>query len=142
MLSTSLSKDIYKRYLAPEASDAQVLKVARLAALAGGGLAILLVFVIPTVIDSLTIFYSVMSVSLFVPIVVGLHSRRAGVPEALAAIGVGVTVLIIVELSKRSGFPPWMASRWLDRTLLGILASGAAFAIVQFIRRPTSQGAP
>ncbi|MEE2899603.1 MAG: sodium:solute symporter family protein [Gemmatimonadota bacterium] len=142
MLSTSLSKDIYKRYLAPEASDAQVLKVARLAALAGGSLAILLVFVIPTVIDSLTIFYSVMSVSLFVPIVVGLHSRRAGVPEALAAIGVGVTVLIIVELSKRSGFPPWMASRWLDRTLLGILASGAAFAIVQFVRRPTSQGAP
>ena len=89
MLSTSLSKDIYKRYVAPEASDAQVLKAARLAALAGGALGILLVFVIPTVIGSLTIFYSVMSVSLFVPIVVGLHTRRAGVPEALAAIGVG-----------------------------------------------------
>ncbi len=36
MLSTSLSKDLYKRFVRPDASDAQVLKVARLAALSGG----------------------------------------------------------------------------------------------------------
>ena len=142
MLSTSLSKDIYKRYVAPDASDAQVLKVARLAAIAGGTFGILLVFVIPTVIDSLTIFYSVMSVTLFVPIVVGLHTRRAGVPEALAAIGVGVSVLIAVELAKRTGVPTWLGSPWLDRTLLGIVASGVAFGIVQLIRRPNPKGAP
>jgi len=142
MLSTSLSKDIYKRYVAPEASDAQVLKAARLAALAGGALGILLVFVIPTVIGSLTIFYSVMSVSLFVPIVVGLHTRRAGVPEALAAIGVGASVLITVELAKRTGAAAWLDSPWFDRTLLGILASGVAFGVVYLIRWRDSQGAP
>ena len=145
MLSTSLSKDIYKRYLRPDASDAQVLKMARLAALAGGTFGVLLVFVIPTVIDSLTIFYSVISVSLFVPIVVGLHTRRAGVPEALAAIGVGVSVLVVVELAKRSGVPAWLGSPWFDRTLLGIVASGVAFGvafgIVQLTRRRDSRGA-
>jgi SSS family solute:Na+ symporter len=36
MLSTSLSKDLYKRYVAPGATDAQVLRVARGAAAAGG----------------------------------------------------------------------------------------------------------
>ena len=36
MLSTSLSKDLYKRFVRPNASDAQVLKVARGAALVGG----------------------------------------------------------------------------------------------------------
>ena len=35
MLSTSLSQDLYKRFLRPEATDAQLLRVARLAAVAG-----------------------------------------------------------------------------------------------------------
>jgi SSS family solute:Na+ symporter len=133
MLSTSLSKDIYKRYLAPEASDAQVLRVARLAAIAGGVFGVLLALVIPTVIGSLTVFYSVLSVSLFVPIVAGLHSRRPGVPEALAAIGVGVTALFAVRMSALGEI-----SRWLDPTALGILASAAAFAIVFIVRRPAA----
>jgi solute:Na+ symporter, SSS family len=131
MLSTSLSKDIYKRYVAPEASDARVLEVARWAAIAGGTLGVLLALVIPTVIASLTVFYSVLSVSLFVPIVAGLHTRRPGVPEALAAIGFGVTARFATEWSGLSA-----ASPWLDSTLLGIIASGVAFAIVFTIRRP------
>ncbi|HUF76451.1 MAG TPA: sodium:solute symporter family protein, partial [Longimicrobiales bacterium] len=42
MLATSLSKDLYKRYAAPSASDEQVLSVARKAALLGGLLGTLL----------------------------------------------------------------------------------------------------
>jgi solute:Na+ symporter, SSS family len=132
MLSTSLSKDLYKRYVRPDASDAQVLRVARGAAVAGGVFGVLLALVIPTVIDSLRVFYSVLSVSLLVPIAVGIHTRRAGVPEALAAIGVGVVVLFSVKLAGLS-----QTSRLLDPTLLGILASGAAFAVVFAIRRPS-----
>ncbi len=131
MLSTSLSKDLYKRYLRPEASDAQVLRVARGAAIAGGILGVMLAVVIPTVIDSLRVFYSVLSVSLFVPIAAGIHTRRAGVPEALAAIAVGIVVLFSLRLADLSH-----TSRLLDPTLLGILASGAAFLIVLVIRRP------
>ena len=133
MLSTSLSKDIYKRYLAPDASDAQVLLVARWAAIAGGVFGVLLAIRIPTVIDSLKVFYSVLSVSLFVPIVAGLHTRRPGVLEALAAIGVGITGLFAVRMSSLGEISPW-----LDPTALGILASGAAFAVVFAIRRPKS----
>jgi len=134
MLSTSLSKDIYKRYLAPDADDARVLRVARLAAVAGGALGIGLAVVIPTVIASLTVFYSVLSVGLFVPVVAGLHTRRPGVPEALAAIGMGVTALFAVRLSRIAD-----VSRWLDPTALGIVASGAAFAVVFAVRhRPPS----
>lgn len=130
MLSTSVSKDLYKRYVSPEASDAQVLKVARMAAVAGGVIGVLLALVIPTVIDSLTVFYSLLSVSLFVPIVAGLHARRGGAPEALAAIGVGIAVLFTVRLSGLS-----QTSRLLDPTLLGIAASAVAFALVLFLRR-------
>jgi SSS family solute:Na+ symporter len=130
MLSTSLSKDIYKRYVAPNADDARVLRVARAAAVAGGALGVALAVVIPTVIASLTVFYSVLSVSLFVPVVAGLHTRRPGVPEALAAIGAGVTALFAVRMSALS-----TVSRWLDPTALGIVASAVAFALLFALRR-------
>jgi SSS family solute:Na+ symporter len=130
MLATSLSKDIYKRYARPEATDEQVLRVARLAAVAGGVLGVLLAIVIPTVIDSLRVFYSVLGVSLFVPIAAGLHSRRPGVPEALAAIGVGIAVLFMVQLTALPS-----ASRLFDPTLIAIVASGLAFAVVFLLRR-------
>ena len=41
MLATSLSQDLYRRFVRPDASDAQVLRVARWAAVAGGALGIL-----------------------------------------------------------------------------------------------------
>lgn len=130
MLSTSLSKDLYKRYVRPDATDGQVLAVARLAAVVGGAIGVGLAVVNPTVLGQLVVFYSVLSVSLFVPIVAGLHSRRPGVPEALAAIALGVTVLFAARLSGVSRY-----SLLLDPTLLGILASAAAFAVVFAVRR-------
>jgi len=132
MLSTSLSKDLYKRYVAPEATDRQVLRVARWAAVAGGVLGVLLAVVIPTVIDSLRVFYAVLSVSLFVPIAAGLHTRRAGVPEALAAIGVGIAVLFSARLAALGEM-----SRLFDPTLVAIVASALAFAAVFVVRRWT-----
>jgi len=129
MLSTSLSKDLYKRYVAPDASDAAVLRVARGAALVGGIAGVLLAVVIPTVIDSLRVFYSLLSVSLFVPIVAGLHARRGGSFEALAAIVAGVAVLFAVRLAGLN-----QTSRLLDPTLLGIVASAVAFALAVALR--------
>ena len=40
MISTSASKDLYKRYLSPAASDAELLRVARIAAVIGGSLGV------------------------------------------------------------------------------------------------------
>jgi hypothetical protein len=72
----------------------------------------------------------VLGVTLFVPVAAGLHSRRPGVPEALAAIGVGIVVLFSVQLSGIS-----QASRLPDPSLIAIAASGAAFGVVFLLRR-------
>lgn len=124
MLATSLSKDLYKRFVNPEASDVRVLKVARGAALAGGVLGMLLALMLPSVIDALSVFYALMAVCLFVPLVAGLYTRLAGVPEALAACGVGVVTLISVELAGLSDVSPL-----LNSSLLGIVGSAAAFTL-------------
>ena len=135
MLSTSLSKDIYKRYLAPDATDAQVLRVARLAAIAGGALGIALTLVLDTVLQSIMIFYSILSVSLFVPVVAGLYSRRPGVPEAIAAIAAGVTGLFALEGAARWGGPVAVPA-WMSSTGAGIVASAVVFALAFAMRRP------
>ena len=89
----------------------------------------LLAFWLESVIASLTIFYSVLSVSLFVPVAAGLHSRRAGVPEALAAIGAGLAALAAVRI-----FAPADAPALLDSTLIGLIVSAAVFGLVAFAR--------
>ncbi|MDE2876084.1 MAG: sodium:solute symporter family protein [Gemmatimonadota bacterium] len=131
MLSTSLSKDLYKRFVKPEATDAQVLGVARGAAVAGGLAGVVLAVVIPSVVGALTIFYSLLSVSLFVPVVAGLHSRRPGAGEALAAAAGGVAVLLV---TRSAGF-----GGWLPPTAWGLLAAAAAFGIVFAARRVTGR---
>jgi len=128
MLSTSLSEDLYKRFVRPEASDRQVLRVARSAAVLGGGTAVALALGLPSVIGALSVFYTLLGVSLFVPLVVGLHSRRPGTPEALTAIGVGVAVVVAAQLVGISGDFAWYA------TWLGIFASATVFVLVFAVR--------
>ena len=137
MLSTSLSKDLYKRFVRPNASDAQVLKVARGAALVGGALGVLLALVLPSVILALSIFYALMAVCLFVPLVAGLWTRLPGVPEAMAACGVGVVTLVSIERAGLSEVSPL-----LNSSLLGILASAATFTVVAAWRASRSVPPP
>lgn len=134
MLATSLSKDLYKRFVKPDADDRQVLKVARIAAVVGGGLGVALAIVLPSVIGSLSIFYSLLGVSLFVPVVVGLQSRRIGTPEALAAIGAGVAVLVALRLAP---WREWSGAGWigsLSPNTWGLIASVLVCGVVLLLR--------
>jgi len=128
MLATSLSQDLYKRFLRPAASDAQLLRVARLAALTGGVGAVLFALWLPTVIDALRIFYALLVATLFVPIVGGLYTRRAGSPEALASIAAGVVTLLVVRFMLASRLP------WLDPTLAGLVVAAIAFLVTLLVR--------
>jgi SSS family solute:Na+ symporter len=128
MLSTSASQDVYKRFVAPGASDAQLLRVARLTAVAGGAVGVLLAVVLQTVIGALTIFYSLLVVTLFVPILGGLYVAGARSSDALAAIVAGVVTMFAVRLGALG------PTAWLDPTLAGLAAAAAAFAIALRIR--------
>jgi SSS family solute:Na+ symporter len=130
MLSTSLSQDVYKRHVNPAATDQQLLRVARVISVGAGAIGIVLSIYLATVIGALRLFYSVLGVSLFVPVLGGLISKRAGAREALAAIAVGLVTLVVVGLGPlRTMYP------WLDPTLTGILASAIAFAVTLGVRR-------
>ena len=113
MLSTSLSQDLYRRFMAPAAVDARLVQVARwsagVAAAAGLGMAL----VLPTVVDALKIFYSVLTVALFVPVVAGLLSARPTSAEALSAMTIGLSAMLVTYLASGghgvAGIPPVVA---------------------------------
>ncbi len=130
MLSTSLSKDLYQSVLRPSATDAEVLRAARRAAVVGAVLSMLLALVLESVVASLTVFYSILSVSLFVPVVAGVFVRRGGVTEALCAIGAGLAALGTVRLAS-----PSEAAAWLDPMVVGLVVSALVFALLAFVRR-------
>jgi SSS family solute:Na+ symporter len=129
MLATSLSEDLYRRFLRPDATDRQVLLVARGAAVTGGTLGVALAILLPSVIGSLSVFYSLLGVSLLVPVIAGLHVRTAGVTEALAAIAGGVAVAMALRLAGVA------TSGALNTYTWGLVASVVAFGLAMLLRR-------
>jgi len=129
MLSTSLAEDIYKRFVNPDATDGQVLRMARMAAVAGGAAGIGLAIVLPSVIGSLSVFYTLLSVSLFVPIVVGLYTVRPGTAAALTAMAGGVAGVLAV----RFGLAPGGA--WATPYTIGLLGAAAGYLIGMALAR-------
>jgi SSS family solute:Na+ symporter len=131
MLATSLSQDLYRRFLRPDASDSEILRVARGAALAGGLAGMGLAIVIPTVVLALTLFYGLLTVMFFVPVVAALASGRVGPPDALAGMAAGVGVLAAVHLGT-AGAGLW---GWRPDTI-ALAAAGLAFGTMWAVRRP------
>lgn len=129
MLATSLSQDLYKRFVRPDADDRSVLLVARLASVAGGIGGVALALLLETVQSALAIFYALLGVSLLAPVVGALYLPRAGAREALASIAAGNITLLLV----RFALPASLA--WIDPTIAGLAASITAFALVYAVTR-------
>ncbi len=134
MLATSLSQDLYKRFVNPAATDRQVLTVARAASVSGSLLAILVAFLSKTIVDALSIFYTLLGVSLFVPIVAGLFMRRVRAFDALAAIAGGVVAVVVAQV--------WNGGRPIGiftPAMCGLGAAALAFAAATLLTdRPSS----
>lgn len=142
-LTTSLSQDFYRRFFNPTANDRQMLFITRITAVIAGIIGVAIALVAAGVVSALSIFYTIMGVSLFVPILAGLVSNRAASIDALAAIIAGIGIVgswrIFYGGVPVSGITPAMG---------GLAGAILAFALVQTLRRtfrlndPTSRTIP
>ncbi len=123
MLSTSLSRDLYQAVLRPGADDASLLRVGRLASVAGGLISVALGLLLPSVVAALTLFYSVMTAALFAPLLVGLFSTRPTARHARVAV-VGA---IVTTVALRLMLAPHPSAAWLS-SVCGVGFAVAAFA--------------
>jgi SSS family solute:Na+ symporter len=104
MLSTSLAVDLYKTFLKPDISQHKLLIASRAASIGAGVLGILLAAVLPSIIAAVSIFYGLIAVSLFVPVVAGLYSRRVLSTAAVASILSAVAVTFLtMRLTQNQG---------------------------------------
>jgi solute:Na+ symporter, SSS family len=111
--------------------------------MAGGVIGVGVALVAAGVVSALSVFYTIMGVSLFVPIVAGLYNDRATSADALAAIIVGIGIVggwaLFYHGPPIANFTPAMA---------GLAGAIVAFVVVHVIRRlfgsndPTDRAIP
>ena len=107
----------------------ELLRVAASSAVGGGVLGVLLSIYLSTIVQAMTVFYSLLGVSLFVPVLGGLYSRRARTGRGARR-----------HRRRRGRRCSWYASGlpdatpWLDPTLSGLVAAAA----VAFVGRDGS----
>ncbi len=136
MLATSLSRDLFQAAFRPGADDATLLRVGRLAAATGGLLGVVLALVLPSVATALTLFYGVMTASLFVPLLVGLFSSRPRAAHARVAVIVSVLTTFGLRLLLGSeGVAAWLPA------VAGMAAAALVFATAWWPVRPVGRDA-
>ena len=124
MLSTSGARDLYKRFINRDASDAQLLRMVRIIAVLAAVVGYVLIFVVGTVIGALQIFYSMMTVSLLVPILATLLMARPETRAAYASVITGLAALFVVSwLTDGRGYG------WATPVFVALLVSAAGFAL-------------
>ncbi len=134
MLTTSLGQDLYRAQIRPGADDRQLLTLTRGTAVVCGTLGALIGIFLPTVISALTIFYTLLTSALFLPLIAGLYSGRVSGHAALATMLASVVITFASELTT-SG----RGVCSIPSTILGMAAGGVVMAVVTALenrRRP------
>jgi SSS family solute:Na+ symporter len=115
MISTSVSNDLYKTFINPSISDKSLLRLSRSISLFAGIIGIFLALKLESIITALTIFYSLMSVSLAAPLLFGLFTRRASNAGAIISSVCGVSLTLFCTFYK-SATPVNLLVGTLDTT--------------------------
>lgn len=145
--ASCISRDIYQRYIKPEATMKEMLVVNRisvliivLAATAGS-------FVIPNIIDAIHIATFIASASYFFPLMGGLYWKRATKEGAFAGMLVGFAVQVTLVALDLIRTPP-MAPYYLETVhpalmghgvIVGMGLSAIAFFGVSLMTKPSSR---
>lgn len=96
MLSTSLAVDFYKTFWKPGISQRELLAASRVASAGAGIVGIVFAIMLPSIIAAISIFYGLIAVALFVPVLAGLYSKRVLPVAAVSSILSAVCATLII----------------------------------------------
>jgi solute:Na+ symporter, SSS family len=140
MLSTSVVRDLYQLRIEPAADDRHLMRATRVVAILCGLGGALLAISLDTVVSALTIFYTLLTAALLLPIVAGLYLPCVNARIALLSIFTSTGLTLILELVNRAG---WAGSQGVPATplLWGVLAGGAVMLVPALQRVAPGAGA-
>ena len=95
MISTSVARDLGQTLL--KLPDEALLRWTRVAAVLAGAAGVALAIWLDSIIAALTLFYSLLTVTLFVPLIGGLYSSRPNATAALASMLAGAAGALALD---------------------------------------------
>ena len=128
MLAGALTNDIYKRFINPGISDKKLLFASRIVSVISGIIGVILALQLESIISALTIFYSLMSVSLAAPLIFGLFTKRASNFAAICSALCGISVTLFMTFGK-------IQIANLNATTCGIIVSFVIMSLSCIIRQ-------
>lgn len=143
--ASCLARDIYQRYLKPDATMRQMLIANRISVLLIVLAATVASFFIDNIIDAIHIATFIASSSYFFPLMGGMYWKRATTQGAIAGLVTGAVAqiaLIFIDIAgTRPLAPPYLESLSILLTghgvVLGMILSGAAFVGVSLGTKPS-----
>ena len=122
MLAGSLVNDLYRRFINPDISDKKLLYSSRFTSLICGIIGVILALRLESIISALTIFYSLMSVSLAAPLIFGLFTKRANNLGAILSAVMGIILTVYMTFGGFGGVIEFFGIK-LNASTCGIILS-------------------
>ncbi|WP_180146401.1 sodium:solute symporter family protein [Desulfoluna butyratoxydans] len=145
--ASCISRDIYQRYINPDADEKSIMSINRLSVLFIIGAATLCSYFIHNIIEAIHIATFIASASYFFPLMGGLFWKRATRKGAVAGLVCGATAQIALVAMDLIKTPP-MAPGYLESlspllsghgVIAGMLISGIAFVAGSYMDKPVDQ---
>lgn len=130
--ATNLIQDVFVRYMAPQASNKQVLIVSRLAVVLLGSWALYQAIYAQSILTKMLWAYTIYSAALTPVVLAAFYSRRVTAWGAVAAIGAGTVVTLSWDLpGVKNLFPAILAER--DAIFPALIAAVVAMVAVSAV---------
>ena len=130
--ATNLINDVFVRYMAPKASNKQILIVSRLVVVLLGSWALYQAVYNQSILHKMMWAYTIYSAALTPVVLAAFYSRRVTAWAAVSAIGAGTGVTLCWDLDAvHQALPAWIAER--DAIFPALTASLLALVLVSFI---------
>jgi SSS family solute:Na+ symporter/sodium/proline symporter len=137
--ASNLIEDVFVRYIAPGASNKQVLIISRLAVVLLGSWALYQAIYAPSILEKMLWAYTIYSAALTPVVLAAFYSKRVTAWGAVAAIAGGTVVTLTWDLpGVKSLFPPILAQR--DAIFPALAVALVAMVVVSaFTPRPAPE---
>jgi len=130
--ATNLINDVFVRYMAPNATNKQVMIVSRLAVVLLGCWALYQAVYAQSILQKMLYAYTIYSAALTPVVLAAFFSKRVTAWGAVAAIASGTVITLLWDIQAvRTFFPPILAAR--DAIFPALFAAVLALIVVSFV---------
>jgi SSS family solute:Na+ symporter len=137
--ATNLINDVFVRYVAPRASNKQVLIISRLAVVLLGVWALYQAVYAQSILEKMLYAYTIYSAALTPVVLAAFYSKRVTAWGAVAAIGSGTVVTLVWDIKAvKAFFPPILSAR--DAIFPALFAAVLALIVVSIFTPAPSAG--